>query len=769
MTENFFKWVIKHPVIVIAITLAFVLVTGAGLPRLSFTGDYRVYFSEDNPQLIAYETMQSAYSKSDSVSFLILPEDGDLMTPQLLESIRKLTDDAWQVPFSTRVDSISNFQYTYAEGDDLIVRDLISDETSFNQEELDEIQQIAINEPQLINKFISPESHATLVNVTINMPGVDVVSEEPQVTEKVRSLKAAFEVNNPGVTVHLSGVVMMSAAAAEAAITDNTTLVPLMLLIVIITIGILLRTVSGTASLLIIIIISILSTMGLAGWAGISLTGGSASAPIMILTLVVADCVHVMTTLIYEMRRGLSHKDAMLRSLQVNFQPIFLTSATTAIGFLSMNFSDSPPFNDLGNMVAVGVMLAFLFSVTTFPAILSLLPHKVKVKEELSNDLMDRLAEFVIRRKRLLLPLMSIIILALGIFATQNRLNDDPVRYFAESTAFRQATDAQQEYLSGMKIVEISVDGGSSSSINSPEFIAILERFTYWLRDQPEVDHVNSLSDTFKRLNKNMHGDDEQWYRLPDSRELAAQYLLMYEMSLPYGLDLNNQINVDKSATRVVATMQNLDSTSLLDIERRINGWFENNESNINVSITGPDIMFAHIAQRNIVSMLFSTLIALILISLLLGFALKSVRYCVLSLIPNITPAFVGFGIWGLWNGEINLGLSLVVGITLGIVVDNTVHFLSKYLRARREQGESAEQATRYAFANVGRALYITTSVLFLGFMCLAQSQFTLNADMGLLTAVIIVIALIIDFLLLPPLLMRCDSFLHPEHGSAKA
>jgi len=763
MLNKFFQWVISHPLLVLLLTVVFMASAGLGLQKLTFTGDYRVFFSADNPQLLAHELMQETYSKSDGVSIFIVPADGKVMTPSLLSNIRKLTDDAWQVPFSTRVDSIANFQYTYSEGDNLIVQDLIPEDMNFSDAEIAKINDIAINEPQLINRLISPTSHVTLVNVSITLPGIDPLSEEPQVAAKVRELKAEFEANNPGVTVYLSGITMMNVAFGESAVADNSKLVPIMFLIVILSIGVLLRTVIGTASLVIIIIISIVCTMGLAGWSGIALTGASASAPIMILTLVVADCVHILTTLLDEMRKGVERKKALLFSLELNIQPLFLTSITTAIGFLSLNFSDSPPFNDLGNMVAAGLILAFLFSITTFPALISLLPIGVNKHKKYESNMMNSIAEFVIARGKSLIIVMLLVVFSFGALVPSNILDDDPVRYFSESNLFRQSADTMEANLSGMTTIEVSIDSKTNSGVNSPQFITDLEKFTQWLRNQPETDHVNSLSDTYKRLNKNMHGDDEQWYRLPEAQDLAAQYLLMYEMSLPYGLDLTNQVNIDKSATRVVGTLKNITSAELRKLEKRLNVWFIDNMPNYEISITSPNIMFAHIAQRNIVSMLLGTLIALILISILLGFALKSVRYCILSLIPNLTPAVIGFGLWALWDGQINVGLSLVMGITLGIVVDDSVHFLTKYLRARASQGQSPEQAVRYAFSSVGRALIITTSVLFLGFMCLAQSEFKLNSDMGLLTAVIILVALIVDFLLLPPLLIKLDKILHPQ------
>jgi len=255
-----------------------------------------------------------------------------------------------------------------------------------------------------------------------------------------------------------------------------------------------------------------------------------------------------------------------------------------------------------------------------------------------------------------------------------------------------------------------------------------------------------------------MHGDDNAWYRLPEARELAAQYLLLYEMSLPYGLDLNNQINIDKSATRMTVMLKNTTTNTVLALEKRAQGWLKDN---VPVSMrndgASPTIMFSHIGERNIKSMLLGTTTALILISIILVFSLRSLKIGLLSLIPNLIPAAMAFGVWGMAVGQVGLALSIVTGMTLGIVVDDTVHFLSKYLRARREKNLNAQDAVRYAFNTVGLALVVTSLVLIAGFLVLTYSSFTLNSDMAFMTAVTIVFALIADFLLLPPLLMAFD------------
>ena len=424
---------------------------------------------------------------------------------------------------------------------------------------------------------------------------------------------------------------------------------------------------------------------------------------------------------------------------------------------MSLNFSDVPPFRDLGNITAMGVTFAFMLSIFFLPALVAILPVKVKPGADRKTKLMQKIAELVISKRKSLLWGMGLIIVAFIALIPRNEINDRFVEYFDESIEFRQHTDYVTEKITGLYTVQFSLEAKTSGGISEPAFLNKMDGFTNWLRDQPEVMHVNTVSDTFKRLNKNMHGDDERYYKLPENRELAAQYLLLYELSLPYGLDLNDQINIDKSSTRLSATLQNLSTDQMLNFEQRSRDWVNENAPEINLVASSPAVIFSHLAVRNIDSMLVGTLFALALISLILIFALRSFKLGLLSLIPNLTPIGVAFGVWAIFDSEIGLALSIVAGMTLGIVVDDTVHFMSKYLRAKREKNLTATDAVRYAFENVGSALLVTTVVLAAGFLVLSMSAFELNSAMGLLTAITIVIALIIDFLFLPPLLIALE------------
>ncbi|WP_373417308.1 RND family transporter [Vibrio sp. D449a] len=749
--------------ITLFVVLAVIAVATFGAKNLYFRGDYNIFFEGTNKQLMAFDEIQITFAKTDNLSIVIAPDDGNVFTPETLTLIQNLTVDSWQIPYSSRVDSIANYQHTEAIEDDLLVEDLLYEEYEHTPERIAKVKQIALNEPLLKNALVSASGDVTIVNVTVQLPEVDKTAEVQEVIAAINAMIGKYQAQYPNVEFHKAGIIAMNNAFMTSAQEDSSTLVPLMLLVVLVFLTFMLRSFFSVVATLVVIISSILATMGLSGWVGMFLSTATVNVPTLVLTLAVADCVHVIVTMRQAMQRGMTKAEAIQYSIKLNFIPILITSVTTAIGFLMMNMSDSPVLRDFGNLSALGVMIACLLSVSLLPALLNLLPVKrlaPTTSESEKVTFMDNLGDFVVNNRKALLPVSTLVIVVAAALIPLNKVNDESVKYFDTSNEFRQAADFMEQTISGMTNLSIAIKTNESQGIADPVFLQAIGDFTEWLRVQPETDHVATLSDVYKRLNKNMHGDDDSYYKLPLNRELAAQYLLLYEMSLPYGLDLNNQINVDKSSIKMVLTVDNLGSVELVELEERIYAWFAANAPQYEVVASSPSLMFAHIGETNMASMLSTLPITLVLISALMIFALRSVRLGVISLVPNIAPAIIGFGLWALISGEINLGLSVVVTLTLGIVVDDAVHFLSKYQRARKE-GQSAEQAVRYAFHTVGRALWITTVVLVAGFSVLALSGFRLNADMGLLSAIVIFIALVVDFILLPILLMIFDKENH--------
>ena len=755
--NSFGNWVIRFRWWVILATLLIVFVAASGGRFLGFSTDYRVFFSKDNPQLLAFETLQNTYTKNDNVMFAVEPKDGKVFTRETLAIIEEITRESWQIPYSIRVDSVTNFQYTWSQEDDLVVQDLVENALSFTDTQLKKVQSVALAEPLLLNRLITQKSDITGINVTINRPQ-KTITETPEVVTFAREMKNKFQEKYPNVNIYMTGVVFMDNAFNEAGEGDMKSLVPFMYGIVLIIMALSLRTFWGTLTTILIMAFSILTGMGIAGWSGVLLTPISANAPTIILTLAVADSIHILVTLFYEMRHGKSKYEAIKETLRVNHQPIFITSLTTAIGFLSLNFSDSPPFRDLGNIVAVGVMAAYIYSVFFLPAMIAILPVRVKEVSSSHNGFIDALGDWVIHNKNLLFWGMIIIITFLSIQIPRNIIDEKFNEYFDTRYQFRIDNDYVEEHLTGFESIEYSLGAGESGGISNPEYLKKLEEFADWYRQQPGVMYVSTLTDTMKRLNKNMHGDDESYYRLPEKRDLSAQYLLLYELSLPFGLDLNNQINIDKSSTRFTAILESISTQDALDLENSAQEWLKKNAPPEMASHgSSPLIMFSHIAMRNIDSMMIGTLAALLLISAILVAVLRSFKLGLVSTVPNLVPMIMTFGIWGWFVGEIGLAVSVVAPVALGIIVDDTVHFLSKFRRARMELGKTTEEAVRYSFHTVGTALFLTSVILVCGFLVLTFSGFRMNVQLGFMTTISIACALLADFLFLPALLLKLD------------
>ena len=766
---GFGEEVIRYRWWIIFATVLMVASAGYGVKNLGFTNNYRAFFSEENPQLQAFDALQNKYIKTDNVMIAVVPKNGKVFTRETLAVVEELTKAAWQVPYSTRVDSLSNFQYTWAQEDDLVVEDLIEGAAQFSDADLDRIKKIALKEPLLLNRLINPASSVTAVNVTVNMPEKSVL-EVPEVANFVRKMLQEYRPKYPDIDFRLTGIVMMNNAFGESSQTDMKTLVPIMYLLIIVIMGVVLRSILGTLAVVLVIIFSSITAMGLAGWMGILLTPVSANAPSIILTLAIADSIHILITLFHEMRTGKSKREAIIESLRINHQPEFITSATTAIGFLSLNFSDSPPFQDLGNMVAIGVMVAYVYSVLFLPAVIAVSPLREKKRETNGTRAMDRLADFVIRRRTGLFWGMMVVILLILSQTPKLEIDEKFNEYFDTRYQFRLDNDFVTHNLTGVMFIDYSLGAGESGGISNPEYLAKVEEFADWFRQQDKVMYIGTLTDIMKRLNKNMHGDDPAYYKNPEERNLAAQYLLLYELSLPFGLDLNNQINVDKSSTRFTVVLKNISTHNALALDERAQAWLkEHGLPSMQAYGASPLIMFSNIAKRNIVSMTFGVVLALVLISLILIGALRSMKYGLVSMIPNLVPIFMTFGIWGMLVHEVGLAVSVAGPVALGIIVDDTVHFMSKYLRARREQGKSSEEAVRYSFHTVGTALWVTSFLLVIGFSVLAFSGFTMNSHMGKMTVISVVVALIVDFLFLPPLLMKLESSKNTGNGAVKS
>ena len=754
--DRFAAIIVNNRINCAVVTLALAFAVFAGIPNLKLDTDGRVFMADENPDKMLLDRFEQEFAKDDNLAIIIKPADGEVFTPRTLGAIGALTEDLWNLPYVRLVNSITRFQNSYADGDMMVVEDLVPDPQMVTAEEAARARATALDRVEIRNSLISGDASATAISVIFRLPGVDLVSEIPNINAEAEPLLERYRAEYPDIEFKASGSVAISQAFATASQKDGETLTPAMLVAMLLVVGILLRTVTGSLLILVLAALSALVSLGALGWTRIPINSATAVAPLMVITLAVASGVHVLSSIRQTMQQTADRTEWARRALTDHGVGITVAIFTTGIGFLSLNFSISPPFQQLGNMVAVGMIGVWIFTIFLLPGLICWLPIKQINKAASVDRLMVWLGEFVIRHQRRLLLGIPVIIIGFAAGISQIKLEDDFLRYFDERFETRKATDLYETNLGGLNVLEYSVDTGIESGINSVAYLESLDAFAEFLRAQPEVSHIRILSDTIKRLNMNMNGDDPAFYRIPETDEEASQYLFLYELSLGYGMDLTDQINVDRSSTRVSAFVPFATTSQLLALDDRIQEWFTANTPELTSPVTGQTHVYTMISARDVPSMLKGTTLALVFISFVIFLVLRNFKLGLVSLVPNLVPAAMGFGLWGYMVGNVTLAVSIVVAMTLGIVVDDTVHFILKYANARK-RGDSAEDSVRYAFKSVGMALTVTSLGLVIGFAILGQSGFAVNRDMARLTAITLSFALFVDFLFLPPLLIFLD------------
>ena len=410
---------------------------------------------------------------------------------------------------------------------------------------------------------------------------------------------------------------------------------------------ILLRSLWGIVSIVMMVVAVLLSGLGFVGWTGFKLYGESGAALFVLMAVTVAHAVHIIEAVRTGLRRGMDRRQAAIHAVELNIWPVFLTSVTTAIGFLSLNFSEMPPFRVMGNIVAFGSMCAFVYAVTLLPAFLSLVPMRPGRGDEGESNLFDRFGRFVVSRHLTLLGSFAVVVVVLVAGISRIELNENHHELLDKSYEYRRSTDFISKNFGGLEPFEYSLSAGKADGVTDAEYLRKVDAFAEWFRAQPEVVHVFSIADIMKRLNKNLNGDKPKFYKVPDDSDLAAQYLLLYEFSLPVGLDLNNLIDVERSTTRLTVVLRSLTVDEKIGLDDRAQAWLRKNAPGMETGASGITIVGAYSIKRNITNMLIGTVIAMGIVSLLLIFVFRSLRFGLISLIPNFVPAAMAMGLWG--------------------------------------------------------------------------------------------------------------------------
>ena len=757
-TKDFSKLLIKYRYLSIGLTALVVFLLATGLTKLTFNPDLETYFPEGHPAVIRYNEIDDMFIPTDNLIIAVHSNEGTLFNGDSLKVIEELTKKSWTIPYSVRVDSLTNYSYVKSVNDDLIVEPFIEEAEKKSIEFFEKRENLVAGEDIIYKSLISEDKKTSVVSIIVDPPGPNKEDQNSELINYILGFIEPIKESNENLDIRLLGNPYLDYISPRIVKAEMPVVMPLMLLLIFLIIFLMIRSYAAVLATFIVILMSLIATFGSIGILGNPLNQMVTTIPILIITLALADCIHLFSIYFQNRIKGISSKESMEKSLEMNIQPLFLTTISTCIGFLCLNFIEVAPLRDFGNAVAIGIGFAFIFTIFFIAPIVSFFEVKTASKVTKQTRFSTSVGSFILKNgNKLIFSITSISFLIL-LCIPMNELDENPTQMYAEGfTSFSSDTLWLDEKLSVTFPVNFLATN-EEGQVSDPDFLKILDKFSVWLEEREQVNHVTSLANNMKNLNKSMHGDDPEWKKIPENADLSAQYLFFYEMSLPMGLDLNSSISQDRKSTKISATLKDMSANEFKEFNNEVLGYIQQN--NLENMISEPSsfrVIFTYMVEAIVNSLLYGLFIGILLITLIIGLFFRSYLLPTLSIFPNILPIGMGFGLWGLFVGDVGFMVAVGMGSTLGVIVDFTVHFLSKYELARKEFKKSVEESVIYSFETVGFALIIMTVVLALGFSVLNLVTFIPIQDFAKFSVICFIGGLIINFLFLPNLLMKFD------------
>ena len=755
-TETFAEKIIQYRYLSILFCLVLLIASFRGVEGIAFSPAMEQFFPEDYPISENHAHIEDTFYSSDSVIIAIGVDEGTVFNPRILNLIEEITDKAWSTPHSIRVDSLSNFSFVRAEVDDLVVEPFIEESLEWDQKKINERSTLIEKEEQAYGTILSKDKKTTFINISIDAPREDVEKEYAESMEHIFAFMDPLKKEYPEADMRYAGIVYIEYLSPLIVKAEMPILIPTLLFVILLSLFILLRNVVAVISSLVVIVFSVITSVGILGHFNSTVSQPFLMVPILVATLAVADCVHLFNVY-FQSKLEKNAKDSIIKSLRLNLEPLLLTSLTTSIGFLCLNLAPIPALRVVANGIVIGVVAAFVFSIFFLAPLMSFFNVKASSQIENQTKLSKRVGQFSLKNRKKIIWLVPLFSAFLMSFIPLNETKDNPMEFYSERfTSVAEDTKWLAKRLGGTFLV--TYEYVSEDLVSDPEYLRQLDEFTTWLENQDEVLSVNSLSKIIKNLNRTLNGDDQSWYIIPQDSELVAQYLFFYEMSLPFGLDLTSTINQERTSTKVTVSLKEIDSKAFIEFYDRVDDYASLSIVSGNLSGGGGTrSVMAFMGMLLAEQLMYALIIGFIVITLAIALFYRSLSAGLITAIPNILPIGVAFGIWGIFSSNVSMLVSLGIGCTLGIVVDFSVHFLSKYLYARRSLSLSAEESVLYAFETVGFPLTIMTVSLCMGFAVLFLASFMPIRGFAGITMISFVAALIIDLLLFPAVLIAWD------------
>jgi hypothetical protein len=759
--------VIRFRVLVLFLSLILIVLSVLGFKHVYFDSNTDIWFLQDDPVLLEYNKLKKTFGSDD---YLVVGIQASKAVPDVLNAdtilaIRKITDFLEEHPAINKVRSMVKYEYMFYQDDMLHVETAIpsSRDYQFPASKWDQIRTILAGEHIAHNLLFTKDLQHTLISARVIEQDKYTGAGEAK-TDVSADFRAFLEreglAQHANYQIYLSGSATISESFFHFSMVDQSISYPIMMTFILIFLFLTFRTWLGTLLPILVLTASCMVTIGMIGYLGWSMNMLNVTLPTMLTVVVVAETIHVLIAFYRFRHQGLDPKESAVETIRYCLEPCFYTSLTTMLGYLALSTGSIALVVTFGIEMAFGVLMAFFFSLFTLPALLSYTSAKGKTATKLVADgpvarFVNQLPDRIYPRRKQILVITALSLLPLGYLCSQVKVDTNFVRFFQEDAAVRQGLDYFDQTYKGSLSLEFSLDAKQENGVKDPAYLARALEFQHYLSTLEGNGKVNSPVNYLMKINQVMNNNDASFFKLPDSREMVGQFLLLYSNAGP-DEDLADMISFNGQEMRIsvffavapsVVTKQRIAA-----IEQHIAQHF----ADLNIKVTGRAVLFNNVDNYTLSGLANSFMFSLITILLCLFLVLRSVKYGFVAMIPNLMPIIIVGALMALLDIYLDFATMIVAATTLGIAVDDTIHVMDRFRRAKAT-GLANREAITKATRESGVALVSTTIILFIGFAMLLLSSFVPNIYMGLLGAMTIVLAIVCDLLILPAVLMCLD------------
>ncbi len=768
MKQKILNIIYKNPKTTLITFTLLVLASIPGFLYLKLNFSYSVWYNADDPLMLRYKEFEKRFGNDAGLVIGIHNPKGILNNKSLL-LVNKITNDLWETPDIIRVDSLANYDFVQSENDEITVLPLAErfEGESFSDNEIKDLSEKIIND-KLLKDYLIDENFTTTLLIAQLRPEFDETPDYKFLTKHLKEFIAKYEKKYPDYRFMISGDVAIVDEFRRASFADLYLLVPLLYLLFTLIFIYIYRRKSGVFLPYLVLTTSILMMMGFGGYLDIQVNMMTMVAPTILMTVTIADAIHILTVYFLCLKNGYTSIEAAKFSMNKNFYPTLLTTASTAMGFFSFAMARVVPVAELGILVGFGVFFAWLITYGILGPILLLI--KQKPTEEIIQNTDDsdiaipessfRLADWIEKYKKSIVFITVIVGVISFYFSSLLQVNLDPVAQFKNSNPIVADYNLIEEKLGAATSMEIMIDSGAKDGIKEPEFLNRVEAFEKWMVSNPNISKTLSLTDFIKKTNKSLNNDDESQYVIPQNRKKVAEEIFFYSLNLPQGRELNNRVSIDNRYLRMTFWWNTKDSQTAQKYFDLIHS--KAKELDLTAIITGKTPLFHQLTPHLVTTFVESFLIAIASITLLLIIILRSLSLGLLTLIPNVLPLVIGGGFYYLLGFEVDTVTVIIASVCLGVAVDDSIHFLFEFQRFTNKGWDYRKSIARI-ITTTYPSLFFTTLVVAIGFFIFVLGSYIPNIKFGIMVAFILIIALIADFIVLPACLYLMEKKKAPD------